>query len=78
MKRRLVQIHGHQELRVARDLLEASLQQLDSLHRVHIRQHAPQPVHQLQLLRIQQQLFAAGAGAVDVDRGVNAAEWPLF
>src|SRR5437868_3326226 len=33
---RLVQIHRHQELRIARHLLEPALEQLDRLDRVHV------------------------------------------
>ena len=70
---RLVEIHRHQELRVARNLFEAALEQLDGFHRVHVGEDTTQAVDEFQLLRIQQQLFTPRAGAVDVDRRISTA-----
>ena len=52
-----VQVHRHQELRVARHLFQPPLEQLDRFDRVHVAEHAAETIDQLQLLRIEQQLF---------------------
>src|SRR4249919_1176259 len=58
----------HQELGVALGLAEPVQQHLQPLQAFQARKDAPQLPHDGQLLATHQQLLAAGAGCVDVDR----------
>ena len=68
---RLAQRHRDEELRVGLDLLEPGLEQLHRFDDVHIAQDLSEAIHELELLLLQEQLFATGAaggdmGAMDV------------
>src|SRR2546422_8357843 len=65
--------HRLEEFRVRLRALEPLEQELDRLHRRHIGQEVAQQVALIQLFLAEQQLFLAGAGALDVDRREGAA-----
>ena len=66
-------VHGHEELGIGARLADAVHEQLHRLHRVVIAQHPAEGAHPLQLFGIQEQLFLAGPGAVDVQGGEDPA-----
>src|SRR5882672_2193600 len=65
-------VHRLEELRVVLGVAQLVEQEVDRVHRAHRIEDPAQHVHLLEELRIGDQLFLAGAGARDVDRGEGA------
>src|SRR3954467_5110781 len=61
-------VHRLEELGVALGAAELVEQEVDRVHRPHRVEDAAEHVHLLEVLRLGDELFLAGAGAGDVDR----------
>src|SRR5882724_741208 len=64
--------HRRKELLVVLRPLHPLQQELERLHRWHVRQEIAQEVDPVELVLVHEQLFLAGRGALDVDGGIDA------
>src|SRR4051794_17975579 len=67
-----LRVHRIEELAIGLGRAQLVEQEVDRIHRAHRIEDAAQDVHLLELLRIGEQFFLAGAGARDVDRRERA------